>query len=337
MRILLAINTVVPAPLYGGTQRVVWWLGKALKAQGHQVGLLGPQGCSWPFGAHYPWLPSMLLPPLVLAQYEVLHLHCLLPEGADAPVPMPHIYTIHGNGRPGEVFSRQAVFLSANHAARHGATNYVHNGLDPDDYPDPPNAAAPFVRRHLLFLGKASRKEKNLAGAMAVARMARVPLVVAGGKALPRPGVRFVGMAGGEPKNALLRNAHALLMPVRWHEPFGLALIEAMWYGTPVLGTPYGSLPALVPPLVGFLDARARRHAVVARQLSQASNALFETMRCHEWVAGHLLNTHMARGYLALYEGVANGAWLHEAKPMAELVDPTVPAATDPHRLPWVE
>ena len=41
---------------------------------------------------------------------------------------------------------------------------------------------------------------------------------------------------------------------MRWHEPFGIALIEALYFGCPVFGTPYGSLPEIVEEGVqGFL------------------------------------------------------------------------------------
>jgi hypothetical protein len=85
---------------------------------------------------------------------------------------------VHGNGQPGERYPVNSVFLSQNHAARHHATAWVHNGLDPDDY-GPVDWTTP--RSHALFLGKARWKVKNLAGAKSIARAADLKLAVLGG------------------------------------------------------------------------------------------------------------------------------------------------------------
>src|SRR6185295_9363293 len=45
---------------------------------------------------------------------------------------------------------------------------------------------------------------------------------------------------------AFLGNATALLFPIDWPEPFGLAMIEAMSCGTPVIAWPHGSVRELV-------------------------------------------------------------------------------------------
>ena len=60
-------------------------------------------------------------------------------------------------------------------------------------------------------------------------------------------------MVGGNKKNRLLQHSKGLIFPVKWDEPFGLAITESLYCGCPVFGTPYGSLPELVPSDVGFL------------------------------------------------------------------------------------
>jgi glycosyltransferase involved in cell wall biosynthesis len=57
---------------------------------------------------------------------------------------------------------------------------------------------------------------------------------------------RWVGSVAGEGKAALLRRARALLTPVRWPEPGGTAVCEALAAGTPVVATSRGCLPSLV-------------------------------------------------------------------------------------------
>jgi glycosyltransferase involved in cell wall biosynthesis len=54
--------------------------------------------------------------------------------------------------------------------------------------------------------------------------------------------VRYVGEIGGTPKRELLAHASALLMPIRWPEPFGMVMVEALAYGTPVIAFPAGEI-----------------------------------------------------------------------------------------------
>ena len=56
----------------------------------------------------------------------------------------------------------------------------------------------------------------------------------------------YVGEADLERKNELLSRARALLFPIEWQEPFGLAMIEAMACGTPVLAFEGGSVEEIV-------------------------------------------------------------------------------------------
>src|SRR5213080_1117041 len=45
----------------------------------------------------------------------------------------------------------------------------------------------------------------------------------------------FLGEADAEMKRELYRNAHAVVLPIMWDEPFGLVTAEAQACGTPVL------------------------------------------------------------------------------------------------------
>ncbi len=60
-----------------------------------------------------------------------------------------------------------------------------------------------------------------------------------GGAAPGRRPVRYIGEVGEE-KRDLYAGARALLMPIRWAEPFGLVMTEAMACGTPVIAFPRG-------------------------------------------------------------------------------------------------
>ncbi len=57
---------------------------------------------------------------------------------------------------------------------------------------------------------------------------------------------RWVGSVSGARKTDLLRRARAVLFPIRWEEPGGTAVCEALAAGTPVVATARGCLPSLV-------------------------------------------------------------------------------------------
>lgn len=58
--------------------------------------------------------------------------------------------------------------------------------------------------------------------------------------------VRWIGSVGGAAKEELLRTARAVLFPLRWDEPGGTAVVEALSAGVPVVAMRRGVLPELV-------------------------------------------------------------------------------------------
>jgi glycosyltransferase involved in cell wall biosynthesis len=66
--------------------------------------------------------------------------------------------------------------------------------------------------------------------------------------------VEMVGEVSGSEKDHLLRHARAVLFPIRWPEPFGLVMPEALACGTPVLALRQGSVPELIcDGVTGFI------------------------------------------------------------------------------------
>src|SRR5206468_2580064 len=66
--------------------------------------------------------------------------------------------------------------------------------------------------------------------------------------------IDYVGNASGKDKIKILTKARALLFPIRWEEPFGVAVIEALACGTPVIAMNKGAMPEIIQHGVnGFL------------------------------------------------------------------------------------
>lgn len=58
--------------------------------------------------------------------------------------------------------------------------------------------------------------------------------------------VRYVGEVGGDRKRELFSRAAAMLMPIRWPEPFGMVMVEALACGTPVIAFGEGAATEIV-------------------------------------------------------------------------------------------
>jgi glycosyltransferase involved in cell wall biosynthesis len=324
MKILIVNNTAIPAAKYGGTERVIWWLGKELNRLGHEVTYLVAEGSTCPFAKVLVYDPVADMNQQVPDDIDVVHFHFQV----SGFTKKPYLINVHNNPGYGHVLDQNSVFVSADHAARHGSTSFVHHGLDPDDYPKPNLQQK---RTHTHFLAKAAWRVKNVKGAIDIATQSRNKLVVLGGTRLnlkmglrftPNLNVRFKGMVDNDQKSVALNASKGLLFPVLWHEPFGLAIIESLYFGCPVFGTPYGSLPELVPAEVGLLSNSKQELVAGLKAVDTFNNQL-----CHDYAMEHFTVQKMARRYLSLYERVLNGETLNP-------LNPTLKEAS-PKYLPW--
>ena len=116
MHILIVNNTAIPALKYGGTERVIWWLGKALVKAGHQVSYLVAPGSSCPFAEVYPFDPAQPFNQQVPKDkgIDIIHLNHTVNE---TPL-LPHLMTMHGNMNEQVPLPVNTVFVSRNHAER---------------------------------------------------------------------------------------------------------------------------------------------------------------------------------------------------------------------------
>lgn len=312
MHVLIVNNSVIPALKYGGTERVIWWLGKELVKIGHKVTYLVKEGSSCDFAEILHYRAELPIQDQIPASVDVIHLHCDVLGKPDKP----YVRTLHGNLNHQNALDQNTVFVSLNHAQRFGSVSFVHNGIDPEDYGDP---ALTSKRDYFHFLGNASWRVKNVRGAINIAKNTGEILHVVGGYRFNfnmgirftfHPRIKFDGMIGGEKKNSILRHSKGLIFPVLWDEPFGLALVESLYFGCPVFGTPYGSLPEIVQSTVGYLSASEKDLEQAVMHPEQFSKSV-----CHEYVMDQFTSQNMTQAYLKKYEMALNGHALNATAP----------------------
>jgi len=309
----------LPVTKYGGIERFNWWLGEELYRMGHRVTFMTPPGTVCNFARVVIFDADTPLNKQIPKDIDILHLF----EKPDEPLSKPYLVTMHGNNTDFEELDENSIFVSKNHAERYGSAAYVHNGLKLQDY-GKPTFSQP--RTHLHFLGKAAWRIKNVKGAIDIARASGNKLAVMGGRRLnikmgfrftPYSSISFYGMVGGVEKNQLLRASKGFLFPVLWHEPFGIAIIESLYMGCPVFGTPYGSLPELVPAEMGTLSDRK---SVLVDSLADIGR--FDNKKCSEYIADNFTMTNTARKYVEYYQMVLNGRKINATPPKLKELPP---------------
>jgi glycosyltransferase involved in cell wall biosynthesis len=309
MHVVVASHHRLPVEGYGGTQRVVVALVRALAELGHRVTLLAQPGTRVPEAAKIVEVaPKILkdsganLTPFLPDGADILHAHFPLQRGPSA---LPFVQTLHGNWKAGLPLMPQMIFLSRDHARRHGSDAFVYNGLDP----------AEFVFRHRkeqwdLFLGRL-HSAKGYHWAIEAAKRSGRRLIVAGGWRPSFTGVvKYVGEVDGQRKAALLARARCLWMPALWDEPFGLTTIEGLFSGTPVLGTHRGALPEILTSTVGALCDTLEEMLVAAETIGTRSP---EECRAH--AERYFTHRVMAEEYVRVYRAVIATGTLPAGRP----------------------
>jgi glycosyltransferase involved in cell wall biosynthesis len=323
----------VPPPVYGGTEFVVDQLARGLVAAGHDVRLFttGDSTCPVPRAWLFPQALGTTADSGVelahvrrayeeLAGVDIVHDHTLTgPSWAGQWFPdLPVVTTNHGPFTPEmtahfAAFSDRVPIIAISHAQRASAPNIaiaavIHHGLDLDAFPIGAGDGG-----YLLFLGRMNA-DKGSHRAIAIARAAHKPLVIAAKmwepderryfteqvEPLLSDSIVYVGEVGGRRKLDLLGGAEALINPIRWPEPFGLVMIEALACGTPVLAFPEGAAPEIIEHgRTGFL---CRDEADMVARVAQVGD--LDRHACRASITRRFSTTRFVRDHVALYHRV---------------------------------
>jgi glycosyltransferase involved in cell wall biosynthesis len=273
----------VPPPGYGGIEQVIALLAAELTERGNSVTLFAAPGTRSradvlsPLEAPHPDEIQMSIYEAdhvastfagmeeADEPFDVLHDNCGFTAFAFADrIDTPVLHTLHGpfTDETRAFYARHAHKAHAIALSRYQAEQappeldvvaVIGNPIVVDDFPFREEKDD-----YVLWIGRMN-EDKGPDRAIAAAREADVRLVLAGPV---QPGqeeffanevephidgdaVEYVGEVGEE-KSGLYAGARAFLMPIRWPEPFGLVMTEAMACGTPVIAFPEGSAPEIV-------------------------------------------------------------------------------------------
>lgn len=248
------------------------------------------------------------------ADFDIIHNHYdFLPLSFSGLIKTPLITTIHGFSsekilKVYQKYNAIGNYVSISNANRHPSLKYlatVYNGLNPEgfDFNAQPSD-------YLLFFGRI-HPDKGTAEAIQIAIKTNKKLIIAGivqdseyfrDKVEPFLGaeIEFIGSAGPEKRNELLRNALGLLHPINFEEPFGLSVAEAMLCGTPVIAFNKGSMPELIGDgQTGFLVKNVEEAVNAVRDLIN-----IDRQACRTWAIEKFSQKKMVEDYIALYHQI---------------------------------
>ena len=112
--------------------------------------------------------------------------------------------------------------------------------------------------------------------------------------------ITYAGNLGGQKKMKFLAEAKALLFPIQWEEPFGMAVIEALACGTPVVAMNRGAMPEIIEHgVTGFLANNEEEFEEYMLRVDEIDPAA-----CRRSVEERFSAEAMAATYIERYEEV---------------------------------
>jgi glycosyltransferase involved in cell wall biosynthesis len=323
----------VPPKLYGGTERIVSYLTDQLVELGHEVTLFASGDSKtkatlepvWPCALRLDSsMRDYLAPHIVMLEqvarradeFDIIHLHL---DYLGYPIlrrtTTPFLATLHGRLDLRELAPLYETFgdvpvVSISDSQREPLPQAAYIATVPHGIPARQLLPGFGAGGYLAFLGRIS-PEKAPDAAIRIAAAAGMRLKIAAKvdnvdrayfaeriePMLDATHVEFIGEIGDDEKGEFLGNAAALLFPIAWREPFGLAMIEAMACGTPVIAFRNGSVPEVVDDgVTGFIVDDEAAAAAATRQLRGLDRARIRRVFDERFTARR-----MAEDYVTIY------------------------------------
>jgi len=321
------ISNYTPPIGYGGTELVVDNIARELSLRGHKVLVLGvkPSNVSVRYELvsvferpvkrpgilhklRYSW---RLL--LESKNFDVIHIHVqwltpiatIIKKMQSKPV----LLTLHAD--PSNLISRFNIPLVAiSESQRRRLENrgikvatVIYNGIDIDKYPFRLEKEDFFV-----YLGRID-ETKGVHIAVEASRKCNERLVIMGPATNPRyfelyikpfidnKSITYLGEVDFKTKIEYLSRARALLYPVQYEEFFGIAMVEALATGTPVIGFPRGSVAEIVREgITGYLVRNAEEICKAMKHVDE-----LDKRECRKDVEEKFSSKAMAEKYEKFY------------------------------------
>jgi glycosyltransferase involved in cell wall biosynthesis len=329
----------VPPSGYGGIELIVSLLADGLADAGHEVTLFASGGSTTkaelvsplpqppdPALLGNPWYDGYhaISSYLRAQEFDVVHDHAAIvgPSlGALLGGHPPVVHTLHGPWTEETRLFYSAIddlvhLVAISEAQRKDNTDVryaatVHNGIDvslydfcedKDDY--------------LVYVGRAN-PDKGPSVAINVAHRAGLPLKMILKRSEPPERAYFEDAIAPlitddvelhenvthAEKVEMLGRARAMIFPIRWPEPFGLVMVEAMACGTPVVTTNWGAAPELVED--GVTGYRRDDYGDLVSAITLVDQ--LSPHACRARVEAEFSAAAMLRKYDALYERIVAG------------------------------
>lgn len=333
------LNQRVPPKAYGGTERIVSYLTEELVKRGHKVTLFAAAGSETkadliPVVPH-PLRDAHILDatPFTAAEvakvykmadkFDIIHNHAwpeYLAFPAVATSKTPTLTTIHNPFCPEtrRVFEeyKNLNFVSISNNQRLSGPKLhfcstVYNGIPVEKFPFRKNH-----KGYFLHVGRISL-QKGTHFAIDIATKLKKELIIAAkldpwevnyfnqyvAPRLSNGRVRWVGEVDEKERNQLMSEAECLLLPITWREPFGLAMIEAMATGCPVISFRRGSSPEIiVHGKTGFVVDNEKQMISAVKRIDT-----IDRQACREHVKEKFNLKQMVDGYEKVYDEIVNG------------------------------
>ncbi|MFQ5645798.1 MAG: glycosyltransferase [bacterium] len=260
------------------------------------------------------------------AEFDLIHNQFdFLPLSYSRLINTPVVTTIHGFSSPKilpvyKKYNDTAHYVAVSEADRSPELVYeatVYHGIRLEQF-----TLNEKKEDYLLFYGR-FHWDKGAKEAIEIARRAGMKLILAGlvqdekyfqeevAPHIDGEKVVYKGVAGAELRDELLGGARTLLHPINFEEPFGLAVVESMACGTPVIAFNKGSMPELIQHgKNGFLVDNIAEAVEVIKDLGD-----IDPNYCRRYVEERFTIDKMVEGYLKVYERVLEKSRREDKRP----------------------
>lgn len=298
----------------------------------YQAAIVNPRyGSLMRLGADDLYLAGEMYARATAGHYNVLHFHHLhMPNALARHFPnVPSVTTLHDpidsdtRYQINRALTPNSLFVAISEAQRRAAPELpyaekvVYNGIDTDYYRPLDDSSQ--KDNYLLWAGRVV-PEKGVEDAIAVALATGRELRIAGptykgtqayfdsvvGPHLKDGSpIKYLGVLKPPQIISQMQHAGAFLMPIKWDEPFGLTVVEAMSCGTPAIAYDRGAMSEIiVDGQTGFLVNTVDEMSAAVERIDTINLKV-----CRQHVEQHFSLLAMTEGYQAAYrEAIARVA-----------------------------